>query len=113
MADLTNNNGAIEANIPAKLMRMSIENKNLLSKAGSMYYGTGEVNTVYINYIKKDDNNNDVEEKVSYSIPVTKAVEPPAGGIKNGEIYGIKFFISSDGTISRAILVPVTASNSQ
>jgi hypothetical protein len=109
MADLTNNDGAIEANIPAKLMRMSIENKNLLSKAGSMYYGTGAVNTVYIKYI---DSEGKAQQK-SYNIPITKAVEPPAGGIKNGETYGIKFFISSDGTISRAILVPVTASNSQ
>lgn len=42
MADLKNDNGQIVAGLRADIMRCSMETKNLLTKAGSIYVGTGE-----------------------------------------------------------------------
>ena len=40
--------GCIAGNLPLKLMRVAMENKGLLEKAGSLYCGTGKVNSVTI-----------------------------------------------------------------
>ena len=103
MADIiTDSNGRINNNIPKKLFRLSTENKNLLAKAGSLYYGTGEAETVKI---KLADGS--VQE---YQIPITKAVEPPIGGIKNGVLYGIKFVYNiTNQIITSAKLVEAAA----
>ena len=100
MADIiTDSNGRINNNIPKKLFRLSTENKNLLAKAGSLYYGTGETEEVTIT------TNNGTQ---SYQIPVTKAIEPPIGGIKNDAFYGIKFvYNTTNQIITSAKLVEV------
>lgn len=102
MADIiTGSNGRINNNIPKKLFRMSTENKNLLAKAGSLYYGTGEMEEVTIT---TDDG------AQTYQIPVTKAVESPDGGIKNGVLYGINFvYNTTNQIITSAKLVEVAA----
>lgn len=100
MADIiTGSNGRINNNIPKKLFRLSTENKNLLAKAGSLYYGTGETETVTI---KMADNS-----EQTYQIPITKAVEPPKGGIKNDAYYGIKFDVRNDQTIATAQMIAI------
>ena len=103
MADIiTDSNGRINNNIPKKLFRLSTENKNLLAKAGSLYHGTGEAETVKIKLA--DDS---VQE---YQIPITKAVEPPIGGIKNDAVYGIKFvYNTTNQIITSAKLVEIAA----
>ena len=67
MSENTNNlndNGVIPNFTPAPVFRNSVENKNLLSKKNSMYIGTGETQTIKFGGIK-------------YSIPITKALDPP------------------------------------
>lgn len=100
MADIiTDSNGRINNNIPKKLFRLSTENKNLLAKAGSLYYGTGETETVTI---KMADNS-----EQTLQIPITKAVEPPNGGIKNDVYYGIKFYVRNNRTIESAQMIEI------
>lgn len=104
MADIiTVSNGRINNNIPKKLFRLSTENKNLLAKAGSLYYGTGETEEVTITTV--DDAGNPVEQ--TFQIPITKAVEPPDGGIKNDVYYGIKFYVRNDQTIATAQMMEI------
>lgn len=99
MADIiTDSNGRINNNIPKKLFRLSTENKNLLAKAGSLYYGTGETEEVTIT------TNNGTQ---SYQIPVTKAIEPPEGGIKNDAVYGIRFYVRGDQTVATAQMMEI------
>lgn len=99
MADIiTSSNGRINNNIPKKLFRVSTENKNLLAQAGSLYYGTGETEVVTI----EADNGTQ-----TYQIPVTKAVEPPDGGIKNDAVYGIKFYVRNNQTIATAQMIEI------
>lgn len=100
--DITDSNGRINNHLPKRIFRESAENKNLLAKAGSLYYGTGETETVTI---KLADNS-----VLKYQIPITKAVEPPIGGIKNDAVYGIKFvYNTTNQTITSAKLVEVAA----
>ena len=99
--DITDSNGRINNNLPKRIFRESTENKNLLAKAGSLYYGTGETEEVTIT----TDNGTQ-----SCQIPVTKAIEPPKGGIKNGVLYGIKFvYNTTNQIITSAKLVEVAA----
>ena len=99
--DITDSNGRINNNLPKRIFRESTENKNLLAKAGSLYYGTGETEEVTIT----TDNGTQ-----SCQIPVTKAIEPPEGGIKNGVLYGIKFvYNTTNQIITSAKLVEVAA----
>lgn len=103
MADIiiTGSNGRINNNIPKKLFRLSTENKNLLAQAGSLYYGTGETEEITITT---------VDGTQTYQIPVTKAVESPDGGIKNGVLYGINFvYNTTNQIITSAKLVEVAA----
>ena len=100
--DITDSNGRINNNLPKRIFRESAENKNLLAKAGSLYYGTGETETVTIKLADKSTQ--------TYQIPITKAVEPPKGGIKNGVYYGIKFvYNTTNQKITSAKLVEVAA----
>ena len=102
MADIitiTGSNGRINNNIPKKLFRLSTENKNLLAKAGSLYYGTGETETVTI---KMADNS-----EQTFQIPITKAVEPPIGGIKNDAVYGIRFDVRGDQIVATAQMMEI------
>lgn len=99
---LTNESGCI-AVLPTKAMRIAMENKGLLGKAGALYCGTGKVNTVTLNVLSEDGNST---EAVSYNVPITIAVDPPQGGVKNGVIYGIQFTVL-DNNIESAVLVPV------
>lgn len=100
--DITDSNGRINNNLPKRIFRESAENKNLLAKAGSLYYGTGETETVTIKLSEGPDQ--------EYKIPITKAVEPPNGGIKNDAFYGIKFvYNTTNQIITSAKLVEVAA----
>nr|DAF49026.1 MAG TPA: hypothetical protein [Siphoviridae sp. ctnpt50] len=99
---LTSESGCIAA-LPTKAMRIAMENKGLLSKAGALYCGTGKVNTVTLNVLSEDGN---TTETVTYNVPVTIAVNPPQGGVKNGVTYGIQFSVI-DNNVTSAVLVPV------
>ena len=107
--------GCIAGNLPLKAMRVAMENKGLLSKAGALYCGTGKANTIEI-VVKKLDGNgnvqldqygNEITETVLYDIPETIAVDPPFNGVQDGVTYGIKFTVSADNKVESAILVPV------
>lgn len=99
---LTSESGCIAA-LPTKAMRIAMENKGLLSKAGALYCGTGKVNIVTLNVLSEDGN---TTETVTYNVPVTIAVNPPQGGVKNGVTYGIQFSVI-DNNVTSAVLVPV------
>lgn len=90
---LTNESGCIASSLPLKAMRVAIENKGLLEKAGSLYCGTGKVNSVTI-------------ENERYDIPVTIAVEPPEGGVKSDTTYGIQFMLDENEKVAGAIMKP-------
>ena len=108
--------GCIAGNLPLKAMRVAMENKGLLSKAGALYCGTGKANTIEI-VVKKLDGNgnvqldqygNEITETVLYDIPETIAVDPPQlDGVQNGVTYGIKFTLDTDNKVKSAVLVPV------
>ena len=85
--------GCIAGSLPLKLMRVAIENKGLLEKAGSLYCGTGKVNSVAI-------------ENERYDVPVTIAVEPPEGGVKSNTTYGIQFMLDDNEKVASAIMQP-------
>ena len=100
----TNEPGCIANNLPLKLMRVAMENKGLLGNAGALYCGTGKVNTVTLDVLSEDGSKT---ETVTYNVPVTIAVDPPQGGVKNGVTYGIQFTVSANNIVENAILVPV------
>ena len=121
MANLNTNSsstaesGCIAGGLPLKVMRIAMENKGLLDKAGALYCGTGKVRTVEAvvkkldkdGNVQKDDKGNEITETVLYDIPETIAVSPPPlGGVQNGVTYGIKFTVS-DNKVESAVLVPV------
>ena len=85
--------GCIAGSLPLKLMRIAMENKGLLEKAGSLYCGTGKVNPVTI-------------ENERYDVPVTIAVEPPEGGVKSNTTYGIQFMLDDNEKVAGAIMQP-------
>ena len=85
--------GCIAGSLPLKLMRIAMENKGLLEKAGSLYCGTGKVNSVAI-------------ENERYDVPVTIAVEPPEGGVKSNTTYGIQFMLDDNEKVAGAIMQP-------
>lgn len=85
--------GCIAGSLPLKLMRIAMENKGLLEKAGSLYCGTGKVNSVTI-------------ENERYDVPVTIAVEPPEGGVKSDTTYGIQFMLDGNEKVASAIMQP-------
>ena len=89
----TNEPGCIAGSLPLKLMRIAMENKGLLEKAGSLYCGTGKVNSVAI-------------ENERYDVPVTIAVEPPEGGVKSNTTYGIQFMLDENEKVASAIMQP-------
>lgn len=96
MAEFNSNTelGCIAGNLPLKVMRVAMENKGLLAKAGTLYCGTGEKIS-----IKIDDE--------TYDIPKTIAVNPPSGGVVDGVVYGIKFTLSTNNKVESAFLIPV------
>ena len=107
--------GCIAGGLPLKAMRIAMENKGLLDKAGALYCGTGNVRTVETvvkkldkdGNVQKDDKGNEITETVLYDIPETIAVSPPPlDGVQNGVTYGIKFTVS-DNKVDSAVLVPV------
>lgn len=97
--DITDSNGRINNNLPKRIFRESAENKNLLAKAGSLYYGTGDTETVTIKLADGSDQ--------TYQIPITKAVEPPIGGIKNDVFYGIRFDVRDNQTVATAQMIEI------
>ena len=98
-------------------MRIAMENKGLLDKAGALYCGTGNVRTVEAvvkkldkdGNVQKDDEGKEITETVLYDIPETIAVDPPSNGVQDGVTYGIKFTLSADNNkvVKSADLVPV------
>lgn len=85
--------GCIADSLPLKLMRVAMENKGLLEKAGSLYCGTGKVNSVTIGNER-------------YDVPVTIAVKPPEDGVKNDTTYGIQFMLDENKKVAGAIMKP-------
>ena len=88
--------GCIAGGLPYKAMRIAMENKGLLDKAGALYCGTGRTIPVTVG--------ND-----TYNIPETIAVSPPLPeGVQDGVTYGIKFTLDTDNKVVKsAVLVPV------
>lgn len=116
-SSLTAESGCIAGGLPFKAMRIAMENKGLLDKAGALYCGTGNIRTVEA-VVKKLDENGDVQldqegneitETVLYDIPETIAVKPPQypDELTNGVTYGIKFIVDDNKKVTSAILVPV------
>ena len=85
--------GCIASDLPLKVMRVAMENKGLLGRAGALYCGTGEKISITI-------------DNEAYNIPKTIAVDPPPEGVKNGVTYGIQFSVINNNVTS-AVLVPV------
>ena len=114
-SELTNELGCIAGNLPLKAMRVAMENKGLLSKAGALYCGTGKVRNIDVVVKKLDENGNvqldengkEMTETVTYDVPVTIAVDPPINGVKNGVTYGIQFTVSTNNTVESAVLIPI------
>lgn len=106
--------GCIAGGLPLKAMRIAMENKGLLGKAGALYCGTGRVNTIEAvvqkldgnGNVQKDDKGNEITKTVLYDIPETIAVTPPSDGVQDGVTYGIKFTVH-DNYIESAVLFPV------
>lgn len=96
--------GCIAGNLPLKVMRVAMENKGLLGNAGAFYCGTGKANAVTLDVLSEDGS---TTETVTYNVPITIAVNPPQGGVKNGVAYGIQFTVSTDNKVESAVLVPV------
>ena len=86
--------GCIATGLPLKVMRITMENKSLLSEPGTLYCGTGKTIPVTVG-----DN--------TYNIPETIAVNPPSEGVQDGVTYGIKFTLDTDNKVKSAVLVPV------
>ena len=107
--------GCIAGGLPLKAMRIAMENKGLLDKAGALYCGTGNVRTVEAvvkkldkdGNVQKDDKGNEITETVLYDIPETIAVNPPSEGVQNGVTYGIQFNVDNNKKVTSAVLVPV------
>ena len=108
--------GCIAGGLPLKIMRIAMENKGLLDKAGALYCGTGNVRTVKAvvkkldkdGNVQKDDKGNEITQTVLYDIPETIAVSPPLpDGVQNGVTYGIKFTLDTNNKVKSAVLVPV------
>lgn len=91
-----NENGCIAAGLALRGMRLAMENKDLLKKAGSMYIGTGRLNKVKI--IMENGT------QTQFEVPETIAVEPPSE-LTNGAIYGIKLTIDGNSIVTGAQLV--------
>ena len=112
---LTNEPGCIAGGLPYKVMRIAMENKGLLDKAGALYCGTGNVRTVEAvvkkldkdGNVQKDNKGNEITETVLYDIPETIAVSPPSNGVQNEVTYGIQFRVDNNKKVTSAILVPV------
>ena len=97
--------GCIAGGLPLKAMRIAMENKGLLDKAGALYCGTGKVNPVTLNVLSEDGS---TTETVTYNVPITIAVNPPSEGVQDGVTYGIKFTLDTDNKVVKsAVLVPV------
>ena len=109
--------GCIAGGLPLKAMRIAMENKGLLDKAGALYCGTGKVNTIKVvvkkldkdGNVQKDDKGKEITETVTYNIPERIAVDPPSAGVQNGVTYGIKFTLSADNNkvVKSAVVIPV------
>lgn len=114
-SSLTAESGCIASGLPFKAMRIAMENKGLLNKAGALYCGTGNIRTVEVvvkkldkdGNVQKDDKGNEITQKVLYDIPETIAVNPPSEGVQDGVTYGIKFTLDTDNKVKSAVLVPV------
>ena len=114
-SSLTAESGCIASGLPFKAMRIAMENKGLLNKAGALYCGTGNIRTVEVvvkkldkdGNVQKDDKGNEITQKVLYDIPETIAVNPPSEGVQNGVTYGIQFNVDNNKKVTSAVLVPV------
>ena len=70
---------ALANNLPGRVMRLSMENKNLLMEKGQIYAGTGNTHPVTITYV--DDGGS---SSVTYNIPITEASPVPSSTATSG-----------------------------
>ena len=97
--NFTDSNGRISDGLPARVMRLAMENKGLLSQRGSMYYGTGETESVTVTP--------QGGQSVTYDIPKTGTIAPPTTNgnwvltctVSGGNVSMQWRQIRSDGTI--------------
>ena len=71
---------ALANNLPGRVMRLSMENKNLLMNKGQIYVGTGNTHPVTITYV--DDAGG--SSSVTYNIPITEASPVPSSTATSG-----------------------------
>lgn len=71
---------ALANNLPGRVMRLSMENKNLLMEKGQIYVGTGNTHPVTITYV--DDAGG--SSSVTYNIPITEASPVPSSTATSG-----------------------------
>ena len=71
MAEVISTDGFIRNGLPGKPMRMAMESKNLLTKQGSIYVGTGEAKTITLT--------GSTGGTETYTVYETTALDPPEG----------------------------------
>lgn len=71
---------ALANNLPGRVMRLSMENKNLLMEKGQIYVGTGNTHPVTITYVDDSGGNS----SVTYNIPITEASPVPPSTATSG-----------------------------
>ena len=74
MADVISTDGFIRNGLPGKPMRMAMESKNLLTKQGSIYVGTGSYKDIVLT------GTGDAGGTETYRVYETTALNPPEGG---------------------------------
>ena len=72
---------ALANNLPGRVMRLSMENKNLLMEKGQIYVGTGNTHPVTITYV---DDGSGGSSSVTYNIPITEASPVPSSTATSG-----------------------------
>lgn len=75
---------ALANNLPGRVMRLSMENKNLLMEKGQIYAGTGNTHPVTITYVDDSPGGSGGSSSVTYNIPITEASPVPSSTATSG-----------------------------
>lgn len=100
-SNMIDSNNVIPNSKPAAPMRMSMENKNLLTTKGAIYVGTGTTNTVTINVVDSAN----VSSTDTYNVAKTASLAPGSDGAvlesNSSSEYGLRWRIKQGvGTFS-------------